>query len=245
VDEPGSQGQPSVAAASPSDIDLGPLTARVAALEQQVGKTALEASEPRIEVPVPVTGAPVPDRSTAAAIVELSTHLARVEAELAELKAKSEVRAVVDPIIPNSRPSPEAIDAALEQLTLRARDVAATEEQRLAALRELRGKTRPDGLDARLAVLDDMLVLAQNSTDPAVRADVWRQLSNVTDPRLKQPLLDALAFDKDAKAREEAAETLAGFLPDAKVEAALRQALQNDASEDVRKQAGKSLAGGR
>jgi hypothetical protein len=67
----------------------------------------------------------------------------------------------------------------------------------------------------------------------------------VKDPRLRQPLLDALAFDAHPKAREEAAETLAGFMPDAVVEAALNAAAANDADEAVRRQAKHSLAGER
>jgi hypothetical protein len=61
------------------------------------------------------------------------------------------------------------------------------------------------------------------------------------DPRLRQPLLDALAYDPHAKAREEAAESLADFLPDLSIEAALRFAAENDADAGVRRQAAASL----
>jgi len=58
------------------------------------------------------------------------------------------------------------------------------------------------------------------------------------------PLLDALAHDTSTKAREEAAETLADFLPDARVEAALRDAMDSDPDRSVRRQAARSLTGG-
>ena len=124
-----------------------------------------------------------------------------------------------------------------------AKNYAATEEQRLEALASLRGMRNPDGSDARLDVLDEMIVLAETSTKGAVRADVWRQMSHVTDPRLRDPLLRALAGDAHAKAREEAAETLADFLPDAWVEQALRQAAEGDADAGVRRQSQASLNG--
>jgi hypothetical protein len=74
---------------------------------------------------------------------------------------------------------------------------------------------------------------------------VWRQLSHLTDPRLRQPLLDTLAYDEHAEAREEAAETLEDFLPDLGIEGALRLAAENDPDAGVRRQAASSLAGAR
>jgi HEAT repeat protein len=72
---------------------------------------------------------------------------------------------------------------------------------------------------------------------------VWRQLSGVTDRRLLQPLLDALAFDTSVNAREEAAETLSDFLPDPAAESALRHAADNDPDEGVREDAREYLDG--
>lgn len=57
------------------------------------------------------------------------------------------------------------------------------------------------------------------------------------------PLLDALANDPWAKAREEASETLADFLCDATVEAALRRAMEEDEDAGVCRQAAESLYG--
>jgi len=96
--------------------------------------------------------------------------------------------------------------------------------------------------EARLLVLDEMIALGQTSPDPMTRTDVWRQLNHLTDPRLKRALLDSLALDSDGKTRAKAIDTMKDFLPDAQVEAALRIALQNDASPDVKAIAASLLA---
>lgn len=133
----------------------------------------------------------------------------------------------------------------LQRAIDRAGDPSATEADRLLALRDLRSQRDPDGIDLRLYVLDSMLELARTSQDGETRADVWRQLSHLTDARLRQPLLDTLAYDQHADAREEAAETLADFLPDVAIEAALRFAAENDVAAGVRRQAASSLEPGR
>ncbi len=127
----------------------------------------------------------------------------------------------------------------------RGNDRNSTPEEMLLALRRLRGRTLEDGTDARLPVLFAMIELSQTSQDGEVRADVWRQLDGVTDPSLLTPLLDALANDPHPRAREEAAESLAAFLPDPNVEAALRYAMENDEDAGVRRQAAESLSGRR
>jgi len=223
------------------EIDLTPLVARLSALEDQSGRLRLELEAARLDAPTregASTGGESPGGSG------LSERLEAIEQAIVELRARPQLpelrlgatNAILD-LRREARLAPE-------EAVLRARDLALSEAQRLEALRALRGAKLADGSDARLGALDDMIRMAQTSADGAVRADVWRQLSHVTDARLKGPLLDALAFDKDAKAREEAAETLADFLPDAQVEVALRNAAQNDASADVRRQAAYSLAGG-
>ncbi|MEO6708100.1 MAG: hypothetical protein ABI054_07335 [Planctomycetota bacterium] len=232
-----------VANAARPEVDLGPLTDRIAALEKQNLELTARLEATPIQSATTDVREPALQTPRSEAIPELTLRIARLETELADLRAKAETDRAI-PAGPARIPSLGAASAALDQATQAARDLAATEAQRLSALRDLRGLKRADGTDARLAVLDDMILLAQTSTDAASRADIWRQLSHVTDSRLKQPLLDALAFDKDAKVREEAAETLADFLPDAVVEAALRSAMQNDASAGVKKQAIESLAGG-
>jgi HEAT repeat protein len=126
-----------------------------------------------------------------------------------------------------------------------AKSGVATEEEMLAALRALRMGRYADGRDPRLDVLQEMIRLGESSQDEAARADVWRQLSRVKDPSLLQPLLRALSSDPSAKVREEAAETLGDFLPDASARNALQFAAENDASPDVRSQCYESLGSGR
>lgn len=124
-----------------------------------------------------------------------------------------------------------------------AQSFEATTEEMLDALRELRFQRLADGTDARLPVMDEMIALAQRSENGDVRADVWRQMDGVVDPAFATALLDALANDPHAKAREEAAESLSPFLPDPGVESALRAAAEFDEDEGVRAQALRSLSG--
>jgi HEAT repeat protein len=108
--------------------------------------------------------------------------------------------------------------------------------ERLAALRALRaanGRTND--------IVQAMLKLQATSADANVRADVFRQLSGVTDPVMKPHLINGMLKDNDAKVREEAAETLAPFWSDPYVQSALRSAAENDPDEKVRKQALESL----
>jgi cell division protein FtsB len=231
-------GRDGAANAATADVDLDSLTSRIEALEKKNAELQARIEAGKLETPGS-TRAPVENSATEG----LTARVTEVERQLAELRSKVEVQAQLKANPQPGLVKPEAPPATLDEATRRARDPSATEAQRLAALHELRMLKLPDGTDARLAVLDDMIRLAQSSTDGDARADVWRQLNHITDARLKQPLLDALAFDTDKKAREKAADTLTDFLPDKVVEAALRQALQNDPSPDVKKQAAKSLGG--
>lgn len=224
----GSQPQPKPA----EPPDLSPLIARIDALERE---------RHHERTPTRLEPAPPPREEANAARDEAGR--AELEARMARLEQRIATSAVE-----GTKVAPAEVLAGKQtsdELRALVRDARRSEEERLRALGDLRGRFEPDGTDARLAVLDEMILLARTSVDAKTRADVWRQLSRVTDERLKQPLLDALAFDADAKAREEAAETLAGFRTDPVVDAALRAAAQNDASANVRRQANGSLAGGR
>ncbi len=124
----------------------------------------------------------------------------------------------------------------------RALDSGNSVEDRLAALKSLRF-SRIEEPDARTPdVVASMIDLVQTSADAGVRADIYRQLDGVTDPNLLQPLLDSLANDEHPEVREEAAETLAKYLPDDQVDAALRHAEAHDEDEGVREQAAESLS---
>lgn len=226
--------KPSAAAAP--EVDLAPLVARIDALEKRVAEARRDAGTPVIEAPARMEVAPSAESS---ALGTLGTRVEQLERSVAELKIKN--------YAPGPKPrQPDAKEAlTLEQAAQRARDASATEEQRLEGLRALRNKQLADGSDARLQVLDDMILLAQTSTNASTREDIWRQLHHITDARLKGPLLDSLATDKDEKVRAKAADTLDDFMPDRQVEVGLRIASENDPSADVRKVAARSLTGGK
>ena len=129
----------------------------------------------------------------------------------------------------------------LLDLQSQATNALASEDEKLKALRALRGNQDEFGDARNRDVVLSMIDLVETSDDPEVRADVYRQLSGVTEPDLKRPLLNSLANDPNAEVREEAAETLEDFLPDPEVLAALSYAAENDASKDVREQARESM----
>jgi hypothetical protein len=141
--------------------------------------------------------------------------------------------------LPNGNPS-AAPPPDVAQARQAALNVNASAEERLAALRTLRTA------DARSSeVVEAMLRLQANSQDPAVRADIFRQLSGVKDATLKPPLINALLKDAHPKVREEAAETMAPFLTDPYIRSALTSAAQNDTDEKVKAQARETLEGRR
>jgi hypothetical protein len=220
------------------ELQLQSLESRVGALElenSQLRRSLADAQSLR-EV---VTERPALGADSEPLLDDLAERLTELERHAAEQQA-----ATGQDQIP-SRPPERALERpSIDEMLARARDRALTEEERLDALRALRGQRLPDGSDARLPVLDEMLELARLSQNGEARANVWRHLSNVTDRRVLGPLLDALAYDSHARSREEAAEDLADFMPDAAVEAALRTAAEHDVDGRVRRQAVKSLAGG-
>lgn len=221
-------------ASDPGGGESTRLVARLDEIEKRLASIEHQTQAPRLEAPAAGTRE-VQISKPDGRLDEIAKRL-----EILERSASAPTRAVTIPTHPAFASQAE-IDATIAS----SRAAGASEAQKLEALRKLRWNKRTDGTEARLEVLDDMIRLAQTSAAGATRADVWRQMSKVTDARLRQPLLDALAFDTHAKAREEAAETLADFMPVGTVEAALRAASTNDADEGVRKQAKESLAGGR
>jgi RNA polymerase sigma factor (sigma-70 family) len=158
-----------------------------------------------------------------AALLEVQESVGDLEQRLAKLErtAAGPVKAAVPDI------------AQARRIVL---NVQAAPAERLAALSALRTA------DARGAdVVQAMLQLVQASDDPAIRADIFRQLSGVQDANLRPQLVTSLLNDANAKVREEAAETLEGFLDDPEALAALQHAAQNDPDDDVREQAGKTI----
>ncbi|MCA9076123.1 MAG: HEAT repeat domain-containing protein [Planctomycetaceae bacterium] len=120
-------------------------------------------------------------------------------------------------------------------------DSQASESQRLQALRELRFA---DGDGRSHEVVVAMLGLASETSDTRVRADIYRQLDEVKNPIMVEPLLESLANSSDSEVREEAAESLGGFATRADVREALQTTTDHDQSSSVRQQAQASLMRG-
>jgi HEAT repeat protein len=237
--------EPALHAQAPHPVasgEEGVLGQRVASLEAEVARLGgeialLRSSSPGARETV------VSDGGDSAAV---GARIADLERQLNELKTtRKTASSKLDELLREARAQAEGGEKGIEEWTRTAQNGAATEEELLAALRKLRGAELPDGTDARLGVLPEMIRLAENSQDERARADVWRQLSGVTDPSLLQPLLHALQNDPSPEAREEAAETLGDFMPDPAVRNALQFAAENDASPDVRAQCYESLGSGR
>jgi hypothetical protein len=236
----GRGGERSAGAATTVPGDLGPLMARVAAMEAAVEELRQAQAKVLMSPMAPVRELAVSGADSGSA--ELARRVEALERAMQALEGSSDEAARSARAATGELVRLLGGRLSFEDAIQRALDRSATEAQRLEALRSLRGQRDQDAIDARLYVLDGMLELARTSQDGETRADVWRQLNHMTDQRLRQPLLDALAFDEHAKAREEAAETLAGFLPDLGIEAALRAAMENDSDAGVRRQAAESLA---
>ena len=88
-----------------------------------------------------------------------------------------------------------------------------------------------------------ILRIGTTNQDGGVRADVWRFFDGESSvPAIVNPLVRALQADPDARAREEAAETLGNYFDDPIVESALQLAVESDGSERVRNKAKRTLA---
>jgi HEAT repeats len=118
----------------------------------------------------------------------------------------------------------------------------ASEKQKLEAMKALRNQ-KIDGQDALSRdVILPLIDIAEHSQDEESRLDVYRNLHGVNESALRDSMLRALANDPSAKVRQKVAQDIDTFLPDAQVEAALKQAADNDADSGVRGQALMTLA---
>jgi hypothetical protein len=220
--------------------DVSDATVHLAAIESRITRIEDALAGLRDRSPASIAPRPIdPD------VEEKGTMAARLD------KLEGAVAQLADSMRPGATPkaprdtAPSARDPAvakaIDAWVETARNASMAEQDRLVALRSLRGKQLPDGTDARLPVVEDMVRLAETSNDAATRADVWRQLSHVTHRSMLAPLLAALQNDAAPNVREEAAETLADFLPDDNVRRALLHAAENDQSPKVKSQAWDSL----
>jgi DNA-binding CsgD family transcriptional regulator len=177
---------------------------------------------PSVEIS-PLHSMETSEKEAAAARAEseaLRTETASLRSELAAAKAP-----------PTGAPVAPERDA-LVLLKQRVLNPQNDPKDRLEALRELRDR---NGRDAQMAAA--MAALARSTTDPAIRADIFRQLNGMRDPSLKPVLIEALQNDASEEVRSEAAETLAGHSDDPAVGALLVAVSRNDADSEVRGQA--------
>jgi hypothetical protein len=166
---------------------------------------------------------------------DLRKRLEDLEKSVAGLQRLSKENA--NPAQPAQAESPD-----LAKLQRQATDPSATEQEKLAALKALRGQ-KLDGKDAiSPEVVLAMLDLAERSQDERSRVDAYRNLHGVKDPALRDSMLRSLAGDPSAKVREKVAQDIDTFLPDVTVEGALRQAAEGDSDAGVRAAAQKTLA---
>ncbi len=182
----------------------------------------------------------VPTERKEKAIAEVASESATSDTSRATNSLEPEIRVARSEAATNDLSAPNELKAdSLEAIRKRALDPANSPKDRLAALSSLRDLNARDG-----EVVVAMLALASQDGDPAVRADVFRQLNGVTDGALKNPLVTALNSDETAGVRAEAAETLAAFRDDPTVKELLQKAARGDANHEVRIAASESLSRG-
>ncbi|MCB9891633.1 MAG: HEAT repeat domain-containing protein [Planctomycetes bacterium] len=213
---------------------------RIHALESAVSRLEQVPTRDLRATGSPNDGAPARLASTEARFAKLDERIAALEASVARLTT-ARIHAPTTGSSTAGMPSTQrparddAAEASKHQIT--AADANADVEQRMRALRHLRGI---EG-GRSPSVVAAMIHLAQTSQDPEVRADVWRQMSRAKDKQLVAPMMQAVQSDAHPKVREEAAETLGDFLDEPGVRSILQHVSENDVEEDVRRQARSSL----
>jgi len=121
------------------------------------------------------------------------------------------------------------------RLQQRAMDPQADLNQRLTAMRAL-VKGGADGAEAAASIV----ALAQNTQDPVARANIYRAVDGVRDPRLLPPLLGGLQ-DPSPDVRQEATEALSKFASDPNIRQWLEYVAQSDADPKVKREAFQAL----
>ena len=202
-------------------------------------------AEPATAAPASLAPAPAAVERTAA---DLERRLTALEQQVAELVARRNQRdsaGATAVATPPPTPDPQAEQRQREENQRRIAtqqavilDPRSDEKQKLTAWGQLR--RLEDGWND--GVVATMTQIGLTSSDPEVRADVWRQAdARAKHPSMASALLQAMSTDAHPKAREEAAETLAEYLTVAGVRQALEAASTNDPDEGVRRQATDSL----
>jgi hypothetical protein len=222
--------------AAATDLDptadrLESLARQLADLRAELARNAVESREGAGQR-APLATAPEQRTSISP---EMLQRLQALEESVSALQKQAKERRVV-----GAAPRGAPVDAAEAQRI--ATDPTAAAEQKLAALKTLRGQ-QVDGRDARSHdVVVSMLDLADRSADEGTRVDVYRNLHGTPDPALRDAMLRALASDPSTKVREKVAEDIDTFLADPAVLNALRQVANGDSDDAVRGAALKTLS---
>lgn len=145
--------------------------------------------------------------------------------------------------------------ASQNPMLARLQDVTLRPDQRLKALQNLAGPSRPTrngqmiGIQQPANLRDPAIVraaaeLAQTAADPSIRAQVWSRMRGVAHADLLRPLITAAELDEDRAVRIEAIQTLgADFATQPEGAAALEAIAQQDQSPLVRALALRGLKG--
>ncbi len=218
------------------DLDMAALEERIQELERKESERKILAElKPMTRELKPTRPEPAPAQPG-----DLEARIAALEKKLAEQRARGGPPVSLTDIL-KKRAGQKDDGKTVADLQADAMDRAAAGYMRLQALRRLR--FLPNGRSREVVL--SMLELYRESDDPKVRADVFRQLSKVDMPELRDAAIEALENDKSVKVREEAAETLGPFRKDPAARDALERAAENDADAGVQDEAKKALAGRR
>jgi len=215
--------------ADPSDDRVEEIVIRLQQLEQRLLEAETEAAlvsayEPR--------GGPVVARVSGQDPYDIDERLARLE-EIEQTRQEAAQRRAEE-----RRLQVAQISAAATEIMM---NPTAEDQMKGAAWGQLRMNAAEAWTDV---IVTEAVRIGATSTNPQLRADIWRQAhAGVAHPLLLQPLLYAMMNDPERSAREEAAETLDLYLDQPGVREALQATSQYDADPGVRRQAMMSLAG--
>ena len=220
----------------PEASDL--LAARLSELERRLEARATGAPvEPLVSPRVELSGR-----------ADLEARLAQLEGAVAELLER---RATEDPsgatmagamglAFPPITESPEDPDslAVKRDLNKVLMNPFASEAEKVAAHKSLRRVK--DAYEP--GAVQELLIMAQVSTDPDVRADVWTHFDGTTDvPEIVPDLVRAIQGETNDAVRIEAVETLGNYLEDPQNLTLLREIAKDDPVKAVRVRAIRTL----
>ena len=206
--------------------------------------------ERRLEVLGAVTPADalVSPRTEPSRQMDLEKRLAQLEVAMAELlpQAASEkssedaLGSVVEPHVLKGSATITPLDplAGRHDLNKVLLDSFASEADKVAAQKSLRRVE--DAYEA--GAVQELLLMAQVSTDPDVRADVWTHFDGTTHvPEIVPALVLAIRGETNEAVRIEAVETLGNYLDDPQNRTLIEGLAKNDPVQGVRDRALRTL----